>query len=201
MKGKGAIVKAYVVTDWEGNAAVVFEKSNTAARRKGAQELDMLDEGVMSCYRDKNLEQYAPGPIPAITLVKHGWWFECLGCGDEIDDDTEYPVEEGDRVWCSQECRDKYTELEEKKKEIEATEIEKYTKVVLDRCPEAVITDSHVYISNSIPKCVRIEFSFPEMKYGAHFQWDRSLTPEGNFYVANGDMDAWNRSIEKKSRI
>ena len=92
---------AYAVRDdGEGYCCVVFATNSATARREGAGELDTDWECIESCTRAPALDQYAPGPVPPMTLLEHGWWFECSHCGrrvshemtEELDDDGLDPA-------------------------------------------------------------------------------------------------------------
>ena len=82
-------MKAYVVREpEEGHCCLVFAATGVAARRLGANELNIDFGEVDSCTRAYWADQYAPGPVPIQALVEHGWWYECMcGCGRRIDND------------------------------------------------------------------------------------------------------------------
>lgn len=76
-------LKAYTVSDDDECAVVVFASSGIAARRMGANSLDMDFQGV-SCRRSKDFDQYTPGPVPIDALRASGWWFDCACCGTRV---------------------------------------------------------------------------------------------------------------------
>lgn len=83
----GGTLKAYEVRDdGEGYCCVVFATNGATARREGASELGTDWESIESCCRAPHLDQYAPGPVPPLTLIEHGWWFECSHCGRRVSD-------------------------------------------------------------------------------------------------------------------
>lgn len=90
MKTDNTRLKAYEVReDGEGYCCVVFATNGAAARRDGAGELGTEWDGIESCRRAPHLDQYAPGPVPPITLIEHGWWFECQHCGRRVSNDMD----------------------------------------------------------------------------------------------------------------
>lgn len=114
-----AKLKAYEVRDdGEGYCCVVFATNGATARREGASELGTEWEYIESCRRAPHLDQYSPGPIPPMTLIEHGWWFECGYCGrrvsnemneelerDGLDPDNFAPRPNGNHgVFCSAGC-------------------------------------------------------------------------------------------------
>lgn len=87
------VMKAYAVHDnCEGYGTVVYSTSHVAARRVGANDLGITFEEVESCRRSPEFDQYAPGPVSPLVLLKHGWWFECLQCGRRVSNDMEDDV-------------------------------------------------------------------------------------------------------------
>jgi hypothetical protein len=110
-------LKAYTVHDGGDHSVIVFALHNVVARREGANELDCGFNEVDYCTRSPEFDQYAPGPVPPLVAIEHGWWFECSCCGRKVDsdvceaayDDGEDPdlfgaVADGRSVYCSQTC-------------------------------------------------------------------------------------------------
>lgn len=109
-------MKAFIVSDGEEGACICFARHSVAARRDGANELNTDFEAV-SCRRAPQFDQYAEaGEVPASVLVDHGWWFECMQCGQKVCDD---PYDsEGDpvqldpvftpsgQIFCRPSCKD-----------------------------------------------------------------------------------------------
>lgn len=91
----GGTLKAYEVRDdGEGYCCVVFATNSATARREGASELGIDWESVESCCRAPHLDQYAPGPVPPLTLIEHGWRFECSHCGRRVSDGMSEELED-----------------------------------------------------------------------------------------------------------
>lgn len=87
-------MKAYAVHDnYEGYGAVVFAAYAATARRLGANELGIEWESVESCRRAPHFDQYAPGPVPTMVLIEHGWWSECVHCGRRVSNDMADELE------------------------------------------------------------------------------------------------------------
>lgn len=110
-------MKAYSVQDDEGGI-VVFANSNAAARREGGLELGGDWSTVDTCRRAPEFDQYAPGPVPAQALLDAGWWLECHGCSERIQEEwneegqddegfffEKQPVCVGTRAWCCARCQ------------------------------------------------------------------------------------------------
>ena len=111
-------LKAYTVHDGGDHSVIVFAQHNVVARREGANEMDIGFNEVDYCKRSPEFDSYAPGPVPPLDAIDHGWWFECACCGRRVDDDVcqsaeddgEDPdffgaVADGATVYCSETCR------------------------------------------------------------------------------------------------
>jgi hypothetical protein len=111
-------LKACTVHDGGDHSVIVFAHHNVVARREGANELDCGFNEVDYCKRSPEFDAYAPGPVPPLVAIEHGWWFECSCCGRKVDsdvcqsaeDDGEDPdfygaVADGRAVYCSETCR------------------------------------------------------------------------------------------------
>jgi hypothetical protein len=115
-------MKAYQVTEsGEGQACVVFAVSGAPARVAGASELGTDWDGIESCRRAPEFDDYAPGPVQQRALFDAGWWFECGHCGHRVSQGEEHDdrhddegndadpadfgfVERGRRVFCCLAC-------------------------------------------------------------------------------------------------
>ncbi|AQS40233.1 hypothetical protein Sps_05164 [Shewanella psychrophila] len=88
-------VKAWLISEEsEGHSCIVFHHHGLAARRLGANELDVEFESVESSLKPE-FDQYAEeGKVPTKVLLENGWWFECHHCGnkimsEQIDEDSK----------------------------------------------------------------------------------------------------------------
>lgn len=148
-------MKAYLVdTDGENGAQIYFAETRGQAKALAANEDDVTIVDVISCRRQHHLDQYSPGPVPPNVLMEMGWWFECSGCSRRVSEDTEEyygtedgePVEantviDGQRVWCTPECRDREMARREREKR-EHTEMEERARsVVAEKFPGAIVHD------------------------------------------------------------
>lgn len=110
-------LRAYTVHDGGDHSVIVFAHHNVVARREGANEMDCGFNEVDYCKRSPEFDSYAPGPVPPLVAIEHGWWFECSCCGRKVDsdvcesayDDGEDPelfgaVADGRAVYCSKTC-------------------------------------------------------------------------------------------------
>lgn len=212
---------AYTVTDGDEGWAIVFAHSGIAARRIGAQELDTDFEYVESCRRTKWADQYAPGPVPKLAMLEHGWWWECMGCDGRVSYDEDdlitdrwnpeteqyeeiireiKPVEHRGHIYCCEECylRDKADNARRKKAERQA--IDDLSQLVMLRHPEARITGTHVYCIDDSgwyePDQIKVRFQFPGCQYwGAELEWEKGKLEQ---YVAGGDKGNWEAYLASK---
>lgn len=185
-----AKLKAYEVCDnYEGHGCVVFATNSATARREGASELGTDWESIESCRRAPHLDQYAPGPVPPLTMIKHGWWFECSHCGrrvnsdmeDELLDDGLDPADfvprpaGNDGVFCSEscECAD---HIARRGREEAADALR---EVFEAKFPGADILHIHVYGGPKLEAdkqgCYIVTFTFPGGTYSARWEFGDSF--------------------------
>lgn len=106
-------LKAYHVQG-EECGVIVFAKSNAAARRVGAAELNSEFESIEYCRRAQWADVYADrGWVPVEKMIEKGWWHECSNCYSRVFSDSEDaegvphdPVFDGRDVYCSRSCKD-----------------------------------------------------------------------------------------------
>lgn len=193
-----AKMKAYLVRvdDSEGSATIAFATNNATARRQGGNELDATFEEVESCRRFPALDQYAPGPVPPLALIEHGWWFECHHCGttireDEYDDDGEdlAPVAVGQAVFCCPACQAEHYAKQRMRKAAEAA----FVELIVTKWPDAKVNRVHVYgdrlepsDKNSI-RCAAY-FELPGLKHDVQMTFG-----EDHVLVTKLDVDAFTR--------
>lgn len=199
-------LKAYEVRDnHEGYCCVVFAANGATARRDGANELGTDWECIESCRRAPHLDQYAPGPVLPMTLIEHGWRFECQHCGrrvstdmaDEIEGDGLYPADFVPRqagkngVFCSESCE--CADHMERRGRAEAEEA--LREVFEAKFPGAEIVRIHCYDGPKLqaPEDPRrggathvVTFTFPGSKYSS--QWNFG---DDQCWVPVGDQEAF----------
>lgn len=100
-------LKAYTVHDGGDHSVIRFAASNVVARREGANELGCEFNEVDYCSRSPEFDEYAPGPVPPLVAIKHGWWFACRRCSCQVTEYSDDPVAAGDGLYCSPECEAK----------------------------------------------------------------------------------------------
>ncbi|WP_300750267.1 hypothetical protein [Janthinobacterium sp.] len=195
-------LKAYEVREPdEGHSCIIFATNNATAHREGANELNVDWEGVEHCRRAAQFDTYAPGPVPSLVLIEHGWWFECHQCGRKIDeymsceleheglDPSDFtPCETGQMIFCCAACQAQFYAKRRANKAAKVALIELFEA----KFPNCTIKDIHVYGAKLEPsekghgsKC-SVSFLFPGAKYGATFEYGNS-----DLYVANGDVEAF----------
>ena len=120
---------AFSVMDYDdpdSKGCVVFAKSNTEARRRGANELDCDGIGGLTCRRAPWADEFeSTGIVPAATMLANGWWLPCVGCdqmisdggtverwienedGEEVQTEIDVnPVGSQHSAFCTPECRE-----------------------------------------------------------------------------------------------
>jgi hypothetical protein len=172
-------LKAYEVRDNdEGHCVIQFSTGCAAARRDGANELNIDWESVESCVRKPEFDSYAPGPVPALVLIEHGWRFECYHCGSQVSDDMD-ENEEGigsapvagprNAIFCNAICE---AEHAAEGRQTEAAKAD-LLEVFLSKFPGAKVELVHVYAGRKLeagkPGCFVVS-SYPGATYQA--SWD-----------------------------
>lgn len=105
---------------------IVFARTSIEAKRRWANEHGDGERFItgISSKRCRGWDKFAPGPVPALEMIESGWWFECHGCGRQINQERiDYGLDEDDdggpcapmepyepsrqRIWCSRSCHDR----------------------------------------------------------------------------------------------
>lgn len=190
-------MKAWIIKDdYEGKATIVFCGHGLQARRIGANELNIDFEDAEST-RAKELDQYSGmGFVPPDILVKeHGWWHECHYCMHQVDDnnkDVDQCFSAGDRLFCSQRCKDDY----DNEVSLRNKEYEDFQTAILSLFPKYNITG----FSGGWPsKSPTAYFSFPGQKHQ-----DGSLRIVDNIlqqFVCTGDLESFNSWSKAQSDL
>jgi len=190
-------LKAYTVYDGGDHSVIVFARHNVVARREGANELDCGFNELDYCKRSPEFDSYAPGPVPPLVAIEHGWWFECSCCSRKVDGDVRQAAEDegedadlfgavadGRAVYCSETCRMKEFAEHQARKTAEVALIEVFESIF----PGATI--NHVYASldghrlEAAPQSEAarrrssgsaVNFTFPGGKGGARWQFGDEL--------------------------
>lgn len=206
----GKRLKAYEVRadDFDGGGSVVitFATNNATARREGAAKLDLEWHDIDSCRRAPQFDQYAPGPVPPLVLIEHGWWFECGWCGAKVDADNEQedddgnllpyeaPVAIGSTVYC---CA-AHAGMDLARKRGNAAAKNALCELVYTRWPEAQIIRVHVCGDRLDYKdpdqdgwlqggwLTSAEFTLPGLKYPVTYHWGHPKV-----WVTQHDLDAF----------
>jgi hypothetical protein len=133
---------AFIVTDeYEGRADVFWARSHAEARRAGAGEFG-LEFADVTCRR---VPRYDNG-VTMQMRIDDGWHWECLGpsCQRVVDADTDGMLIEGERVYCSQRCRDEDTKRRASLKRAE----DAARSEVLRMRPDATIESLFLNVAN-----------------------------------------------------
>lgn len=187
---------AWVVADtWEGYAKVVFHRHALAARRIGAERLN-IDYEDADQRRAPKYDQYADRcRVPVSVLIDDGWFFECYHCCSRIHHDEEeiniadviIEDDESCKIYCSAEC-----------KQAEADEIARINKAhadfkeaVLKARPDLEFTRFSNGYPSLKPNC---SFKFEGCEHGGSAQINNiDRDTEIRWYVASGDKEAWDQ--------
>jgi len=209
-------LKAYIVTETcENTCGVFFAKHAIEARKAGASKFNEGELGGMKCERAPGFDKFAPGPVPKLELVDIGWWFECHGCLVRIDSDCRSdeddegptrklkPIEVGNAIYCSAECREQFLTEKALLKKLQAEAIADLRAKLIAKVPGVEISGDdphdrdHAYVTQqrdgtyATQQCV-VHFRFPGCKIApASFRFDK-VGEEPRALVCAGDLEAWN---------
>lgn len=186
----------------EGHSCVVFHHHGLAARREGAGQLGE-DFEYVECFRASHFDRFAEqGYVPVIELLKSGWWFECTHCGNRICDDDSRDVEEVtplDKVvttkhhaYCNQSCKD----AQDNRIKLHNDKFEQFKVAVVDARPDLKFYE----FTGEWPRLTfSAKFKFPSSQYGGSVR-DYRATGELEWFVANGDKEAWDKYEAERSK-
>lgn len=180
-------LKAYEVRDdGEGYCTIAFATNSATARREGASELGTDWDGIESCTRKPEFDSYAPGPVPPMDLLEHGWWFECQHCyrrvsadmADELEDDGLDPADfipqpaGNHSVFCSASCAAESVAEKRQHECAEANLLEAFEA----RFPSAEILECRAYGTRLEPNDGSgrenwVAFKFPGAKWSSIWEF------------------------------
>jgi hypothetical protein len=103
-------MKAYTIScpDDDHGATVAFGETAREARQRANS--DTCDCGYINlrARRSPELDQYAPGPVPILTLMSHGWYALCPNCERQVYEDQDFVADGQNTIYCNQACKDEY---------------------------------------------------------------------------------------------
>lgn len=195
----------------EGTGGIVFAKSNVAARRQGANEYNNGEFGGLRVQRQAWADQYAPGPVPFTELFARGWYQECCGCGDRIEDGAEDRhgkpmvfniVEDKNGIFCRPRCRQVFLTERRHRKAAEDRAKAWLREFVLEKLGLVEFVGSdHAFVQRSRPGWIAsqviVRFSYPGATLGpASCRFERRhhglIGPvQPLFYCPSGDLGAF----------
>lgn len=186
--------------DIEGHSTVVFHHHGLAAQRVGADQLDTEFECV-SCSRAPEFDQFADiGYAPPIECIKRGWWFLCVHCNvqvNEDDFDVSKLIEHGkDCIFCSSDCHKAHHE-----------EIEKIN--IQHRMFNQWFLNSPLYPYIDVVKwspgypmlTMSIAFTFAGSQHQSTIRKEHDETSTVSVGIPNGDLQAWRKFIKPLQNI
>lgn len=198
---------AFTAHDGQEQSVVIFATSSIAARRMGANQMDIEFDSVDFCRRSAEFDQYAPGPVPLMALVESGWWQECYGCGiridlDAITDEELEPVENTRGLFCRQSCQDRDAKQKAEEARVRKVAVERLAARVMKTWPEAKIANTHAFATtrggHTVPQQVIVDFTFPGSQYTATYRYDKFREPP-KLFVCNGDLAAWEAYVAARA--
>jgi hypothetical protein len=167
-------LKAYEVYDGGDNWAIRFATNSATARREGANECGCEFHEVDHCRRKPELDQYAPGPVPAAALIAAGWSYECgsYDCSNPVFQDTEgMQISAAGTAYCCEACMAQDFARQRGRAAAESALIE----LVQARMPGCHVASVHVYgrrLEAARPgfgaRCIAY-LTFPGAQYGAEW--------------------------------
>lgn len=187
----------------EGHSCIVFHHHGLAAKREGSEVLGE-DFEYVDCFRAPHFDQFAEqGFVPVIEMLKAGWWFECVHCGNHITEDDSRDEDEVtplDKVvttkrhaYCNQTCKDAYDDQVQQHN----LKFEAFKANVLKARPDL---DFYKF-SGEWPQLTLVaSFKFPGAQYGGSVRDQRA---EGvlEWYITNADQKAWDQYEANRSEV
>lgn len=212
---QGAL-KAYAVLEEDENTGgIVFARHAVVARREGAR---IFGDGEFGAYRARRApwaDEYALiGDVPASVCIEHGWYFECQGCGEKIDEDfldsrrvkpSQVLGSQHGPVYHCKTCRARHLRRERRRSEAQASAIALLKAKVVARFGEVEFVTGfgreHAYCRESAGglavQQAFVSFEFPGMTIGpASLRFDanhhdRIGPPATRYLVCSGDREAF----------
>lgn len=186
------IKKAYQVTAGD-RSVVVFEHTNVAARRIGANRMDIDFESVDICQRTPHFDDYHwTEKVPEEALLEAGWWIECSYCYERVtaEDCPDYYVSDKGAVFKDFTAYEAYLRDAVLRKIKHLSTIRKTKR----KFPFAKkISFCHGYREHpDHGKCDIVRFEFSEKAESAA-EW---LVGTDVLYVQKQDLEAWNEVKE-----
>lgn len=191
-------LQAYVLKEGDDpdlhSTIVVYATDRDSALVEGGRRLGLHEDEVESCNRAPELDQYAPGPVGALELIKHHWSFTCSHCEAAVDagsadDDGEphAPRPDGrDGVYCSAACEAMAFADQRSLAVAKATMV----ALIEARFPGAFVTDVHVYGPGALrmePRHSIAHFAFPGGQHDVEFD----LATPDQVQLVQSDVPAW----------
>lgn len=178
----------------EDRTIVVFARDRAAARTAGARKLGLTPDEVHSCRRAPELDQYAPGPVPALALIEHNWTFYCSYCEAAVEegssDEDGVPhdprPDRHDGVYCCAACEARAYADHRSVAEARAAMVE----LIDTKFPGALVTRVHVYGAGPLrmdPRHSLAHFQFPGSQQEATYD----LSDPQHVTLASADVEAW----------
>lgn len=183
----------------EGRGTIVFHHHSMAARRIGAERLEVEFE-YTGAIRSPEFDGYAEqGKVPLSALLKHGWWQECCHCRRKVDLSDEVLKadeviidDEAGAVFCNEECRVEF-DLDVK---LRNAKFEAFKLRVQEIRPDLEFYE----FQGGFPWITLVgKFRFPGCKYGGSVR-DQDGKEQLTWFISGGDQEAWERYEEGRVR-
>lgn len=199
-----------VQEDYESTGGIVFARYGIVARRAGAAQFNDGEFSGLTVRRAPWADKYAPGPVPALAMIRDGgWFFECGHCQrriyDGADDDSDAEVtadnavEVESTVYCSPICRRRFLNEKSERRALTERRLQSVRNALWRKCPGITLMGrDHVYLA---PRTRRgwivgqtiVNFIFPGQPVGiCQYRHDKA-GEELQIHVPRGALEAWQK--------
>lgn len=202
---------AFSVTEREDNiGGIYFADHAITAKRKAASAMDMDSIAGLKVKRADWADRYAPGPVPHLALIAHGWHTDCDGCSrdicqDLLGEEKLVPVETKEGFFCDEACRRQALADKAERTRMETEAADWLLDYMTRKHPAAVLRGEPIaWITSAKPgeltfRSIRIEFTFPGAQFGNASIRFESIGGEPEYTMSAGDSEAWRLWTAKSS--
>jgi hypothetical protein len=204
--------------DYEGTSATMLFAFSGEQAREALVGDD--EDREFAIERSQWADRYAPGPVPWIARLHHGWYCDCHGCGVTISENAEdtlgrpkafRPVQDGEEVFCSAKCMMRSRSARRNQRRAQSRMLQLYKRLLFDILGPVRLQDDehHVHIIKAgrawVPAQVILRFDFPgRTGMLASFEFRHSHSVHGpcrpQFNCSQGDLQAFKQFLAMRNR-
>lgn len=196
-------MKAFSVIEKDDHiGGIYFANQAIAAKKKAASALDMDTIAGLKVKRVEWADKYAPGPVPHLALIDHGWRTYCDGCARDIGQDLILeerlsPVETPAGFFCDESCHRQALADEAERTRMESEAAGWLKAYMIEKHPDAVLSGEPfaLFVKSKSGKLMlqsmRVDFQFPGAQYGKATIRFKSIDGEPEYTMCAGDREAW----------